>query len=78
VQPLFGEGPDAVKRGPLLVLDPEGGRGTPPRAMAPEEALSEVRARAEEAARREGVDPRDLETVRRYFEALRRLVEEGR
>jgi hypothetical protein len=67
-----------VKRGPILVLDPGGGRGSPPRAMPPEEVLSEVRARAEEAARREGVDPRDLETVRLYFESLRRLVEPPR
>ena len=78
VLPLFGEGPEAVKKGPLLVLDPEGGRGAPPREMPPEEALAEVRARAEEAARREGVDPRDVRTVRLYFEALRRIVEGGR
>jgi len=78
VLPLFGEGPERVKRGPILVLDPDAGRGAPPREMDPREAVAEVRARAEEAARREGADPRDLETIRRYFEALRRIVEGGR
>ncbi len=76
VNPLFGEGAEVNKRGPLLVLDPEGSRGAEHRAMPPEEALREVKARAEAAARREGVDPRDLEAVRRYFEALRRILEE--
>jgi hypothetical protein len=78
VLPLFGTGPEVVKRGPILVLDPDAGRGAPPREMEPEEAVAEVRARAEEAARREGADARDLETVRRYFEALRRIVEATR
>ena len=78
VHPLFGEGAEIEKRGPILVLDPEGSRGEAPRAVPPEEAVREVRARAEAAGRREGVDARDLETVRRYFEALRRLVEEKR
>ena len=78
VNPLFGEGPEVVKKGPILVLDPDAGRGAPPREMDPKEAVAEVRARAEEAARREGADPRDLETVRRYFEALRRIVEAGK
>ena len=75
VQPLFGEGAEIEKRGPLLVLDPEGSRGEAPREVLPEEALREVKAAAETAARREGVDPRDLETIRLYFEALRRIVE---
>ena len=75
VRPLFGEGAEVEKRGKILVLDPEGSRGDPPREVAPEEALAEVRARAEDAARREGVDPRDAESVRLYFEALRRLLE---
>jgi hypothetical protein len=76
VRPLFGEGASVEKKGKILVLDPEGSRGEAPREVAPEEALAEVRARAESAARREGIDPRDAEAVRRYFEALRRLLEE--
>jgi hypothetical protein len=76
VRPLFGEGASIEKRGKILVLDPEGSRGEAPREVPPEEALAEVRARAEDAARREGTDPRDAEAVRRYFEALRRLLEE--
>ena len=76
VRPLFGEGAEVEKKGPLLILDPEGSRGEEPRELPPEEALREVKARAEAAARREGVDPRDLESVRLYFEALRRILEE--
>ena len=78
IRPLFGDGEEIVKKGPILVLDPEGGRGEPAREAPPEEVLAEVRARAEAAARREGIDPADAATVRRYFEALRRLVEGGR
>jgi hypothetical protein len=78
VLPLFGEGAEVEKEGPILVLDPEGARGDRPREVSLPEAVDEVRARAEAAARREGLDPRDLETVRRYFEALRRIVEGGK
>jgi hypothetical protein len=76
VRPLFGKGAEVEKRGKILVLDPEGSRGETPREVGPAEAVAEIRARAEDAARREGIDPRDAEAVRRYFESLRRLVEE--
>lgn len=77
IQPLFGEGEEILKRGPVLVLDPEGGRGDPAREAPPAEVLAEVRARAESAARREGMDPADRDTIRLYFEALRRRIEGG-
>src|SRR5688572_1852755 len=78
VRPLFGEGAEVEKKGRILVLDPEGSRGETPREVGPEEAVAEIRAKAEDAARREGMDPRDAEAVRLYFEALRRRLEEKR
>jgi hypothetical protein len=78
VRPLFGEGAEVEKRGKILVLDPEGSRGEKPREVSPAEAVAEIRARAEDAARREGVAPGDAAAVQRYFEALRRLLEEKR
>lgn len=75
MRPLFGKGAEVEKKGKILVLDPEGNRGEAPREVPPEEALAVVRTRAEDAARREGIDPRDAEAVRRYFEALRILLE---
>jgi hypothetical protein len=78
VVPLMGDGPEIVKRGPVLVPDPEGVHGDAPRSLPPEEILRRVRAAAEDASRREGVSAEDRDAVRRYFEALRRLLEGGR
>ncbi|MHC4820169.1 MAG: hypothetical protein ACYTDX_00440 [Planctomycetota bacterium] len=75
VDPQKGEGDEVLKKGPVLVLDPDGRRGDVPQPRTPEEVLAEVKARAEAAARREGMHPRDRGTVKRYFEMLRRLVE---
>jgi len=75
VWPLFGEGAEVEKKGKILVLDPEGSRGETPREVGPEEAAAEIRAKAEDAARREGIDPRDAASVQAYFEALRRMLE---
>ena len=78
VVPLFNEGPEVEKIGPRLVLVPGAGPDDPPRRIPLEQAWEEARRRAEANVDRAGVREADKALVRRYFERLKKLMDDGK
>lgn len=76
VVPLFRDGEEIAKRGPVVVLEPGGGRSPEdaPRQVPAESAIEDAARRAESQVDRGSVRPSDRDLVRRYFEGVRRLL----